>query len=303
MTLKNNNTIFRVSSTKTIFDGYLKVYKHLDKEEESDSKTDLSKFKVDSVLTADSVYEKQLFTQPPARYTEARLIKEMEDLGIGRPSTYAQTIMTIKKRKYVDLVEKKFIPTDQGMLTIKKLDKYFHQFIGPNYSKKMEYQLDDIANGKEERLSILTEFYDYFMPLVKNAQENMSKVAPEKTGEDCPHCGSPMVFRVGRYGRFEACSNFPKCKYIKQTEEKAKPEVFDTKVKCPECEDGTLVLRVAKKGKNKGKRFLASSNFPKCKYISPLKVMDEECPVCGNVLVADEKDEIFCIDSTCGYKK
>ena len=302
MILLNKNTQFRISSTKTLFDGYLKVYKHLDKEND-ESKVDLSKYIVGENILTDSIYEKQLFTSPPARFTEARLIKEMEDLGIGRPSTYAQTILTIKNRKYVELKDKKFQPTEQGTLTIKKLDKYFKQFIKPDYSKKMEVLLDEIAKGSQERIEVLNEFYQYFMPLVANANKNMSKVAPKETGESCPKCGSPMVVRHGKYGEFEACSNYPKCKYIKQNENNEKPQVFDTKVKCPECEDGTLVLRTAKKGKNKGKKFLASSNFPKCKYISPLKVEEEKCPKCGNLLVTDDKGLTYCIDPNCDYKK
>ena len=167
----------------------------------------------------------------------------------------------------------------------------------------MEVLLDEIANGNKERVVVLSDFYQFFMPLVANASKNMTKVGPKETGELCPQCGSPMVHRIGKYGEFEACSNFPKCKYIKQNEEKEKVEVFDTKVACPECSDGTLVLRTAKKGRNKGKEFLASSNFPKCKYISPLKVEKERCPKCKNVLVTNENNETYCIDETCGYKQ
>ena len=300
--LLNNNTQFRVASTKQLFDGYLKMYKQFDSEEKP-SELDLSKFKEGDKLSASKVYEKQLFTAPPARYTEASLIKKMEDLGIGRPSTYAQTIQTIKSRKYVELIEKKFHSTEQGILTIKKLDKYFREFIGSDYSKNMEVILDNIAEGKAERNESLSHFYTYFMPLVQNAEKNMSKVKAKETGEKCPVCGSPMVFRQGKYGEFEACSSFPKCKYIKPKDDYVKPEVIDTGVTCPECPDATLVVRIAKKGKNKGKKFLAASNFPKCKYISPLKVLNEKCPDCGNVLVSDENNEIFCIDKSCGYKK
>ncbi len=300
--LKNNDSTFRIASTKQLFDGYLKVYAQYDSEEQEPD-NDLSKFNEGDVLTSSNIYHKQMFTTPPARYTEATLIKKMEDLGIGRPSTYASTIQTIKNRKYVDLNERKFYPTEQGNLTIAKLDKYFHEFIGSDYSKNMEVLLDDIAEGKAERDTALTEFYQYFMPLVATAEKNMSKVKPKQTGEICPECGSPMVHRHGKYGEFEACSNFPKCRYIKPNKEVEKPETFDTKVECPECEGATLVVRTAKKGKNKGKKFLASSNFPKCKYISPLKVLDEMCPVCGNVLVENENKEIYCIDTSCGYKQ
>jgi len=300
--LNNSKAKFRIASTKQLFDGFLKVYMPYDTDEKEAS-LDLSKYKEGETLEANEVVFKQLFTTPPAKYTEASLIKKMEDLGVGRPSTYAQTIQTIKKRKYVDFKEKKFTPTEQGNLTIEKLDKYFHEFISPNYSRGMEVLLDEIAEGKAERDKILREFYEYFIPLVENAEKNMSKVKPKKTGEMCPKCGSPMVYRHGKYGEFEACSNFPKCKYIKQNDEKKKSDVFDTEVECPECEGATLVVRTAKKGKNKGKKFLAASTFPKCKYISPLKVTDELCPKCGNVVVENDKQEVYCIDPTCDYHK
>ncbi len=300
--LKNNKVKFKISSTKELFDGYLKIYKlyeTIDKE----VFLDLSKYREGDTLKANEVFFKQLFTNPPARYTESSLIKKMEDLEIGRPSTYAQTIQTIKKRKYVVYKEKKFYPTEQGILTIKKLDEFFHEFIGPDYSKKMEVLLDKIALGEDERSRVLKDFYDYFMPLINNAENNMTKIKPKETGELCPICGSPMVFRQSKYGEFEACSNYPKCKYIKPNNNKPKIEVFDTLVKCPECEGATLVVRVAKKGKNKGKKFLAASTFPKCKYISPLKVTDEFCPKCGNVVVENEKHEIYCINPDCNYHK
>ncbi len=301
--LKNQDTLFRVASTKKLFDGYLKFYQKLDMESEA-SELDLSIYKKGDVLTSNQIYEKQLFTTPPPRYTEARLIKEMEDLGIGRPSTYAQTIQTLKNRHYVRFEEKKFVPSDQGKLTIEKLNEYFNEFISANYSKDMETLLDKVAEGDKEQLDVLSEFYQYFMPLIAKAQKQMEKIKPQKTGETCPKCGSPMVHRIGRYGPFEACSNYPKCKYIKPDENASKKDdPFDTGVACPECDGATLVLRTAKKGKNKGKQFLASSNFPKCKYISPYQVMKERCPSCGNVLVKDEKGDVFCIDKNCGHKE
>ncbi len=303
LTLNNNRKEFRVSSTKQLFDGFMKVYRQYEDQENDEIYLNLSEYHEGDIINSNDVTFKQMFTSPPPRFTEASLIKKMEDLGIGRPSTYAQTIQTIKARKYVELKEKKFYPSEQGMLTIKKLDKYFHEFIGTHYSKDMEVLLDQIAEGQADRSQVLHDFYHYFMPLVSNAERNMSKVKAQPTGENCPECGAPMVTRIGKYGAFEACSNFPKCRYIKPTERENKPEVYDTKVSCPDCHDGTLVVRTAKSGKNRGKKFLASSNYPKCKFISPLKVVGEQCPVCGNVLVQNEKDEIYCIDDKCGYKK
>jgi len=179
------------------------------------------------------------------------------------------------------------------------LEKFFKEFVSANYSKKMEEDLDDIAKGDAEQLVFLRNFYDYFMPLVDYAKKNMEKIEPEKTGEMCPKCGSPMVVRIGRYGKFEACSNFPKCKYIKPNEN-SKQKAFDTEVECPECKKGTLILRTAKSGKNKGNQFLGCSRFPKCKYISPYKVVDEKCKDCDNVVVKDKEGNVFCInDKKC----
>ncbi len=293
--LENNQAIFKITSTTQLFDGYMKLYSKIDNTN-GVNHFDLSKFNENDKLKADEIYKKQLFTSPPARYSEARLIKEMETLGIGRPSTYAQTISTITQRKYVVFKEKKFFPTDQGRLTIEKLDKYFAEFVSANYSKSMEETLDEVANGSEQQLKILKEFYSYFIPLVDNAFKKMEKIKPKETGELCPQCGSPMVFRTGRYGQFEACSNYPKCKYIKKQEKEETKEAYDTKVECPECHQGTLLLRTAKKGKNKGNKFLACSRFPKCRYISPLQVLDEKCPDCGNIMVKDKDGKEFCLD-------
>ncbi|QWB99799.1 type I DNA topoisomerase [Mycoplasmatota bacterium] len=292
--LDNENLLFKTTSSKQIFDGYLKALETIEKRNEQ-AQLDLSNFKEGDKLKADEVYDKQLFTKPPIRYTESRLIKEMEDLGIGRPSTYASTISTIIKRKYVEFKERKFFPTEQGILTIDKLQKFFKEFISADYSKNMEEILDNIANGEEEQLKVLREFYDYFIPLIEEARENMEKIEPEKTGEMCPKCGSPMVYRIGKYGKFEACSNFPTCKYIKPNEN-SKSKAFDTNVECPECHKGTLVLRTAKSGKNKGNQFLGCSRFPKCKYISPYEVQKEKCENCDNVVVKDKEGKVFCID-------
>ena len=292
--LDNNQLVFKATSSKQVFDGYLKATANIDAKKEQKT-IDLSTFKEGDKLKADKVYDKQLFTNPPSRYTESRLIKEMEELGIGRPSTYASTISTLTNRHYVVYESRNFIPTDQGKLTVEKLEKFFDEFVSANYSKKMEEDLDDIAQGQADQLSFLKSFYAYFMPLVDHAKEHMEKIEPEETGEMCPKCGSPMVYRIGRYGPFEACSNFPTCKYIKPNE-KTKDKPFDTEVTCPECKKGTLVLRTAKSGKNKGNKFLGCSRFPKCKYISPHKVVDETCENCDNVVVEDKEGHIFCIN-------
>jgi DNA topoisomerase-1 len=187
------------------------------------------------------------------------------------------------------------VPTDQGKLTTDELNKFFDEFISTDFSKRMEEVLDDIAKGEDDQLKVLKEFYEYFMPLIDKANQNMEKIKPKKTGEKCPKCGSDMVYRQGKFGPFEACSNFPTCKYIKPNE-KTKKKAFDTGVECPECHKGTLVLRTAKAGKNKGNQFLGCSRFPKCKHISSYEVVSEKTIDCDNVVVKDKDGKEFCLN-------
>ncbi len=265
--------------------------------------TTLPDLEVGTSLTALEVEKSQNFTNPPLRFTEARLIKEMEDLGIGRPSTYSQTISTLKKRKYVSIKEKKFIPTDQGKLTIEKLDEFFAQIVSADYTARMERVLDDISLGNEQQTAIVSQFYTSFIPMVDNANKNMEKVAPKFTGEKCPKCGSDMVFRTSRFGTFEACGNYPACKHIKQNENEKK-EVVSTGIKCPKCGKGEIVERHAKSGKNRGKTFYACDNFPKCKNMIFGVPTGEICPKCGQLLMEDTDGNIVCQDTkNCGYKE
>jgi len=297
--LENNQSLFRASGRKLVFDGYQAIY---GKEEDEVEDKILPNCLMGSGITPSSIEAKQMFTTPPARYTEAKLIKEMEDLGIGRPSTYAQTIQTLKSRKYVSIKEKKFQPTEQGTKTIASLEHHFREFISANYSRKMEEKLDLIAEGLDEQLRVVSDFYSYFMPLVDTAFKDLKKEKPVETGETCPNCGSPMVVRKGRFGDFEACSNYPTCKYIKQDPKSDKKKPIDTKVKCPGCGKGTLVIRTAAKGKNKGHNFLGCSTYPKCKYIAPFEALDELCPLCGKALVQEKSGLVRCIDEqTCGF--
>lgn len=299
--IENNDCLFRLTGSVMTFDGYLKLYGKEDQGDEDELKV-LPTLTQNQVLNAQGVTPKQLFTTPPPRFNEARLIKEMEDLGIGRPSTYAQTIQTLKLRKYVSYTEKKFKPTEQGRNTTDKLDEFFPEFISAGYSREMEEKLDLIASGNETQLHAIQSFYDHFIPKVEEALHGMEKEAPKETGEVCPLCGSAMVYRNGKYGQFEACSDFPKCKYIKPNETKTQSEVLDSEITCPECKKGTLVRRLAKKGKNKGNYFLACNNFPKCKYISPLKLTNELCPECNKPLIVGENHTHYCIDKEkCGY--
>jgi len=302
--LQNQETLFKTVSYKQLFDGYLAAYAKFEVGDE-EKKYVIPDWEAGKQVTAESLAKKQCFTQPPQRFNEARLIKEMEDEGIGRPSTYASTIGTIKERKYVTLVDKKFVPTEQGRKTIEELDVYFAEFVSAGYSKDMENILDGIADGKGSQLETIRSFYEYFMPLVDFASKNMIKVQPTATGETCPVCGSPMVHRKGKFGAFEACGNFPTCKYVKPSDIERKPSVpaLSTGVVCPKCKKGILVERMATKGKNKDNKFYACNNFPRCKFIAPYTATQKKCPVCGKPLV-EQEGKIFCIDTLgCGHQE
>ena len=284
--LRNNDYDFKATGQVLIYDGYLKVYKEF---ESSEDKI-LPKLSENDILKALEINKEQHFTQPPSRYTEAKLIKEMEELGIGRPSTYATVIDTLKERDYVDLVEKKFVPTKMGIETTDKLQEFFSGIINVEYTANMESDLDKIAEEKEDNIKVLHEFYDSFEPLVKKAFGEMEKNAPEQTGEVCPECGSPLVIRKGKYGEFTACSNYPTCKYIKK-EEKVVKEI----VKCPEC-GGMIVEKKSKRGKV----FYGCNNYPKCKVATWDIPTGEKCPECGKLLVEKNK-KVKC--SECNYEK
>ena len=254
VTLNNNDYKFKVTGSVIKFDGYLKVYgDYEDSEDKILPSFDTYK---SSVFASNSIEKEQHFTKPKPRYTEAKLIKEMEELGIGRPSTYAKTMENIVDRGYVKLVEKKFVPTEVGIEITDKLQEFFSEIINVKYTAKMENDLDKIADGNLLWYNLLGEFYKEFEPLLTKAFSNMEKKEAEKTGELCPNCGNPLVIRTGKYGKFTACSNYPTCKYVKK-EEKTIVEVC----KCPEC-DGMIVEKRTKKGKI----FYGCNNYPKCKY-------------------------------------
>ncbi len=288
ITLDNNNTTFKTTGQVLVFDGYLKVYQ---KFESSEDKI-LPKYKVGDVLVSDEIIKDQHFTKPPARYTEAKLIKAMEELGIGRPSTYASTITTLTQRGYVTLIEKKLNPTEIGITTTDKLQEFFSDLINVEYTAKMEEDLDKIAEGNKVWYELLESFYKDFEPEVENAFDKMEKKEDEQTGEVCPNCGKPMVIKTGRYGKFEACSGYPECKYIKPKEKAPVVEVCD----CPKC-GGKIVERKTKKGKV----FYGCGNFPKCKVAVWDKPTGNLCPECHSLLVEDKDKNIKC--SACDYQE
>ena len=286
--LENNGYEFKTTGSTITFDGYLKVY-NLYEDTTDETLPDFANYKSNTII-ANKIESIQHFTKPLPRYTESSIIKEMEALGIGRPSTYANTLKTLKDRAYVTLIEKKFHPTDIGIKTNDKLQECFSSIINVEYTAKMEEDLDEIADSKKDNIKVLSDFYNEFEPMVENAFKSMEKVEAEKTGEICPECGSELVIRNGRYGKFTACSNYPTCKYIKKEEK----EII-VLAKCPKC-NGDIVERRTKRGKT----FFGCSNYPKCDYASWYKPTGETCPECNDLLV-EKKKEIVC--NSCDYKK
>lgn len=275
---------FSANGSILSFDGYLKVYS--DYETVKDEM--LPAMEEQEVLKEVELEGKQHFTEPPLRYSEARLIKDLEEKGIGRPSTYAIIIDTLQARGYVSLERpsegsktKVFIPTEQGELTDVKLQEFFSGIINVSYTANMEHHLDEIAAGKRNNIEEVRTFYNEFEPLLQKAYDNMEKKELERTGELCPECGNELVYRVGRFGKFISCINFPQCRYTKgeDEDENAVHEV------CPKC-GGKMVTKKGRYGS-----FLACSNYPECKYIKSNKPKEEPeptgeiCPECGHELV------------------
>lgn len=280
--LDNNNYQFKATGQVIVFDGYLKVYSEY--EESNDKVLPSFEGNKSNVLVSTDITKEQHFTKPPSRYTEAKLIKEMEELGIGRPSTYATIMETLKTRGYTKMEDKKFVPTEIGIEITDKLQEFFSHIINVEYTANMEKNLDEIAEGKIDYKKTLRDFYNDFEPSVKEAFSEMEKKAPEKTGEDCPECGSPLVIRKGKYGEFTACSNYPTCKYIKQ-----EPKEVKEICKCPTC--GGMIVE---KKSHRGKVFYGCNNYPKCKTAYWDKPTGDTCD-CGGMIL-EKKDKKYCND-------
>lgn len=263
----NNGYEFTVTGSKMEFDGFLKVYSDYD----SSKDIILPKLEKGDILKCKEIKKEQHFTEGPSRYTEAKLIKALEEEGVGRPSTYATIIDTIEKRNYVEYKKasdsgktKYFFPTKQGILTDEKLREYFLSVINIKYTAQMESELDEIAENKIDSLEALKEFYDRFQPLVDSAYEQMERVQPEKTGEICPECGGDVVIRSGRFGKFKSCINYPTCKWHESLVKKEEPEEVGRN--CPQC--GKPLL---KRKSRYGNYFIGCSGYPKCNYLEAIE--------------------------------
>ena len=293
--LQNGNVIFRANGSKIKFSGFMKLYV-----EGSDDQVDEKDKMLPDLKEGDEVFKKDIepkqhYTQPPPRYTEARLVKTLEELGIGRPSTYAPTLDTIQKRGYVALDNKRFVPTELGEIIDELILEFFPDILDVEFTAKMEQGLDNIEDGKVPWVNIIDEFYQDFETHLKKAEEEMQSVEikDEPAGEDCENCGNPMVFKMGRYGKFMACSNFPDCR-------NTKPIVKEIGVTCPNCKEGQIIERKSKKKR----LFYGCTKYPECEFISWDKPLPRECPKCEGMLVEKKLKkgvQVQCVK--CDYKE
>ncbi len=265
----NGKYNFRFNGSELIFPGFLTLFN-------GDNNDDyIPQVNEKDTIKAENIEPDQHFTNPPPRFTEASLVKTMEEEGIGRPSTYAPTLSKIVSRNYVDKKGKYFIPTDLGKTVNGLLNEYFPDVTDIEFTAQLEKRLDEIEEGKEQWQQILKDFYSDFKERLDEAFENMEKVNMDiETDIKCDKCGRPMVIKHGRYGKFLACSGFPECK-------NTKPYLDKIGVDCPKCEDGDVVKRKSKKGKT----FYGCSNYPDCDFVSWDKPTDKKCPKCGSMMV------------------
>jgi DNA topoisomerase-1 len=271
-----------------IFDGFLKVYDIGDEKDKP-----LPALEAGDALDLKELNGEQRFTEGPSRFTEASLIRELEEKGIGRPSTYASIVSTLDERKYVKKEKKSLVPSKLGTTVTEIMEDYFKEIVDAGFTAEMEEKLDDVADGKAEWRSVVGSYYDGYVKdqLVKAGSElEKHKVEPELTGETCPQCGKPLVKRQSRYGEFVGCSGYPQCRYIK-------PNIVNVGVKCPKC-GGELIKRRSKKNKT----FYGCSNYPNCDQVYWYEPVDKVCPQCGSLLVKRGRKYV-CSSESCKYSE
>jgi DNA topoisomerase-1 len=277
---RGQKSIFKASGRKLLFDGFYKITGYSEKDNL------LPELKKGQKVTLDDIKSTQNFTEPPPRYNEASLIKRLESLGIGRPSTYAPTITILQTRKYIEIKKKRIHPTEVAFTVIEMLEEHFSDIVDSAFTSNMEAELDDIDEGKLDWQKLLADFYEPFMKKITDGKKNIqSKKMAIPTGEMCPKCGHELLRRKGRYGEFIACGNFPKCKYTTDLEGNAPPEPEKTDKKCDKCGE-FMVIKDSRRGK-----FYACSAYPKCKNAQPLvppRVLTMPCPKCGSKILEKE---------------
>lgn len=293
--LLNNKVEFRASGSQVKFKGFMKVYVEGTDDQKKDEQKLLPELEEGTKSTASQIEPEQHFTQPPPRYTEARLVKTMEEKGIGRPSTYAPTLDTIQRRGYVKLENKRFIPTELGGIINDLLQEYFPEIVDIEFTVNMENDLDDIEDGDKKWRRVIGQFYEGFEKRLEKAEEEIEKVEikDEPAGITCEKCGHEMVYKMGRYGKFLACSNFPECR-------NTKPILKEIGVTCPKCKKGQVVERKSKKRRT----FYGCDQFPDCDFVSWDKPIDRPCPRCESLLVEKKQKKGTQVTCTnCDYKE
>ena len=288
---KIEDLIFKATGSKLKFDGYTKIYNFTEREDKI-----LPSLDEGEILKIQEYNPQQHFTSPPPRYTEASLVKTLEELGIGRPSTYAPTITTILNREYVEKDGASLVPTELGIIVTKILDENFQKFMEVDFTADMESQLDQIEEGNVEWKKVVEEFYSPLAEAIRVAIEKIEKVnMDEETDEICELCGSNMVIKYGRFGKFMACKNYPECK-------NTKPIVSKIGVKCPKCKEGDIIMRKSKKKKI----FYGCSNYPDCDFVAWKKPVEEPCEVCGSYMYekySKSGTKIVCSNKECKHEK
>lgn len=288
--------IFKASGYYVDFEGFTTLYVE-SKDTEEEKSTQLPPLEKDMPVKCKELKKNQHFTQPPARYTEASLIKALEEYGIGRPSTYAATITTITSREYVKREAKTLYPTELGEVMTNLLKERFPKIVNYKFTAQMEEKLDEVEHGHEEWVELLDEFYSDFDKTLKKAKEEMEGVKlqlkEDQTDIICDKCGRQMVVKVGKYGKFIACPGYPECKNVLKFVEK-------TGVKCPKCNGDVIVKHTKKK-----RVFYGCSNYPECDFVSWNEPVNERCPQCGGILFKKKgkKPKLYCATEGCGFEK
>ncbi|SYX82790.1 DNA topoisomerase I [Paenibacillus alvei] len=274
--IKVGETMFRANGSKIRFPGFMKVYVEGNDDGTVEDDKFLPPLTVGDSMQTEQIEPKQHFTQPPPRYTEARLVKTLEELGIGRPSTYAPTLETIQKRGYVAIEEKKFVPTELGELIIQLMEEFFPEILDVEFTAHMEEDLDHVGEGQQDWVKVLADFYESFEKRLLVAEEEMKEIEieDEVSDEICEKCGRHFVYKMGRFGKFLACSGFPDCR-------NTRPIVKDTGVTCPKCHEGKLVERRSKKGRV----FYGCDRYPECDNVMWDRPSAKPCPSCGSLMI------------------
>jgi DNA topoisomerase-1 len=291
--------LFRVSTSKLRFPGFMEVYgkgNGNNKDAEEDGEREgvvLPDLVVGDDLTLINLYPEQHFTQPPPRFSDASLIREMEEFGIGRPSTYAPIISTLRRRGYVIREQRRLVPTEIGETVNDLLVDHFPYVVDAKFTADLESELDDVASGEREWVEVVRHFYDPFSEQLEKAEEEMPEVKaePEMLDRKCPECGNPLLIRHGRYGKFIGCSNFPECRHTE-------PFLEKIGVSCP-LDGGDIVKRRTRKGRV----FYGCSNYPECEFTSWKEPLPVPCPECGGLLVAQNRDEAKCTECETVFEK